>query len=61
MGNAVLERPAPAVQPPTDSSVDEQLMLELANVRQVPDWEGLMEQGTTPALVIGGERRSRPR
>jgi len=61
MGNAVLERPAQAVPPPAEILVDEQLMLELANVRQVPDWEGLMEGGTTPALVIGGERRVNPR
>ena len=61
MGNPVLERPAPTVQPPAEALVDEQLMLELANVRQVPDWEGLMENGTTPALVVGGERRVNPR
>jgi hypothetical protein len=61
MGNAVLERPAQAVFPPVEASVDEQLLLELANLRQVPDWESLMEQGTTPALVIGGERRAKPR
>jgi len=36
---------------------DEQLMLELANVRNVPDWERLMDEGATPALVVGGERR----
>jgi len=61
MGNAVLERPAQAVMPPAETLVDEQLMLELANVRQVPDWESLMADGTTPALVIGGERRVNPR
>jgi len=61
MGNPVLERPAQAVSPPAETLVDEQLMLEIANVRQVPDWEGLMEDGTTPALVIGGERRVNPR
>ncbi len=61
MGKTVLERPAPTAPPPADTLVDEQLMLELANVRQVPDWEGLIEDGTTPALVIGGERRTNRR
>ena len=35
--------------------------VELAAVREVPDWERLMEEGTTPALVVGGERRNIPR
>ena len=41
--------------------VDEDPAVELAALRQVTDWEHLMEEGTTPALVIGGERRNRPR
>lgn len=59
MGNTILERTAQAGPPPDDSWVDEQLMLELANVHEVPDWEALMAGGTTPALVVGGERRLR--
>ena len=35
----------------------EDLILEAARLRQVPDWERLMEADITPALVIGGERR----
>jgi hypothetical protein len=46
---------------PSDTLVEEQLVLDLANLRQVPDWERLMADGTTPALVVGGERRSNPR
>jgi hypothetical protein len=61
MGNVILERPAQAAAPPAETLLDEQLMLDLANVRHVPDWEGLMEAGTTPALAIGGERRVNPR
>ena len=61
MAIPVLERPAPPAQLPADTSMDEELMLELANARQVPDWEGLMQDGTTPALIIGGERRTNPR
>ena len=59
MGNTILERFAQAGPPPADTLVDEQLMLELANVHPIPDWEALMAVGTTPALVIGGERRLR--
>jgi hypothetical protein len=44
-----------------DTFVDEDPVLELAGLRQVPDWERLMEEGTTPALVLGGERRTTPR
>jgi len=46
---------------PSDILLEEQLVLDVANLRQVPDWESLMEAGTTPALVVGGERRSNPR
>ncbi len=35
----------------------EQETLMLASVRRSPDWERLIESGTTPALVVGGERR----
>jgi hypothetical protein len=38
---------------------EEQLLLEAASLHRRTDWERLMEQGTTPALVIGGERRLR--
>lgn len=41
--------------------VDEDPAVELAALRQVPDWEHLMEEGTTPALILGGERRATPR
>jgi hypothetical protein len=44
-----------------ETFVDEDPVLELAGLRQVPDWERLMEEGTTPALVVGGERRTTPR
>lgn len=46
---------------PSDVLLDEQLALDVANLRQSPDWELLMEDGTTPALVVGGERRNQPR
>jgi hypothetical protein len=47
---------------PGDTMIDEEiLLLDVANLRHVPDWEHLMEEGTTPALVVGGERRSTPR
>lgn len=61
MGAVILEPPARVALPPDDILVEEQLLLELARLRQVPDWEGLMAEGTTPALVLGGERRTRPR
>ena len=41
---------------PSDVLLDEQLILDVANLRQSPDWERLMEDGATPA-VVGGERR----
>lgn len=37
----------------------EQILLDAARLHQVTDWERLMEEGATPALVIGGERRLR--
>ena len=46
---------------PSEALLEEQVVLDAANVRHVPDWEMLMEEGTTPALVVGGERRSNPR
>ena len=46
---------------PSDVLLEEQLALDVANLRQSPDWERLMEDGTTPALVVGGERRTTPR
>jgi len=46
---------------PSDVRLEEQLALDVANLRQSPDWERLMEDGTTPALVVGGERRTTPR
>lgn len=46
---------------PGEVFVDEDPALELAGLRQVPDWERLMEEGTTPALVVGGERRNTTR
>lgn len=35
----------------------ERILLEAAKLHAQTDWERLMQQGTTPALVIGGERR----
>jgi hypothetical protein len=61
MGAVILEPPARVAPAPDDLLVEEQLLLELAQLRQVPDWEGLMAMGTTPALLVGGERRTRPR
>ena len=59
---AVILEPQARVSPaPDDLLVEDQLLLQRAQLRQVPDWEGLMAAGTTPALVIGGERRTRPR
>lgn len=59
---AVMQKPPARVSPwPDDLLVDEQLPLELAQLRQVPDWEALIREGVTPGLVIGGERRMRPR
>jgi hypothetical protein len=46
---------------PSDVLLEEQLALDVANLRQSPDWERLMEDGTTPAMVVGGERRQNPR
>jgi len=46
---------------PSDVLLEEQLALDVANLRQCPDWERLMEDGTTPALIVGGERRTLPR
>ena len=46
---------------PSEVLLDEQLILAVANLRQSPDWERLMEDGTTPALIVGGERRTTPR
>lgn len=37
--------------------MQEQLLLAASRLHRQTDWERLMEQGTTPALVIGGERR----
>ena len=42
---------------PAARDTQEQILLEAAKVHQTTDWAPLMEQGTTPALVIGGERR----
>ena len=61
MGAVILEPPARVAPVPDDLLIEEQLQLELARLRQVPDWEGLMEEGTTPALVVGCERRTRAR
>ena len=49
------------IELPGEVFVDEDPALELAALRQLPDWESLMEVGTTPALVVGGERRANPR
>ena len=46
---------------PGEVFVDEDPALELEGLRQVPDWEQLMEEGATPALLVGGERRITPR
>lgn len=46
---------------PGDMRVEEELLLDVANLRHVPDWEHLIEDGTTPALLVGGERRTTPR
>jgi hypothetical protein len=46
---------------PGEVFVDPDPAVELAALRQVPDWERLMQAGTTPALVLGGERRANPR
>ena len=46
---------------PSDVLLEEQLAFDVANLRQSPEWERLMEDGTTPALVVGGERRTTPR
>src|SRR5947199_4970786 len=40
-----VQRVEPALYKPTD----DQLVLDLANLRQVPDWGQLIENGTTPA------------
>jgi len=57
----VLEPPARVSPAPDDLLVEEQLLLQRAQLRQVPDWEGLISEGITPALVVGGERRVSPR
>jgi hypothetical protein len=61
MGVLILEPPARVARPPDDMLAEEQLPLQLDPLRQIPDWEGLIAQGVTPALVLGGERRTRPR
>ena len=57
----ILEPPARVASRPDDTLVNELLHMELAQLREIPDWEGLMLAGVTPALVVGGERRTRPR
>jgi hypothetical protein len=61
MATATLERPAHASPPEVENPLDEQLALDLGHLRHMPDWEQLMEQGTTPALLVGGERRANAR
>jgi hypothetical protein len=61
MTAVILEPPARVASPPDDMLVEELLPMELAQLREVPDWEGLILAGVTPALVVGGERRIRPR
>ena len=57
----ILEPPARVSPAPDDLLVEEQLLLQRAQLRQVPDWEDLISEGITPALVVGGERRVSPR
>ena len=57
----ILEPPARVAPPPDDLLLENELPRELAQLRQVPDWEGLILEGVTPALIVGGERRIRPR
>jgi hypothetical protein len=61
MGALILEPPARVARRPDDVLAEEQLPLQFDPLRQVPDWEGLIAEGFTPALVLGGERRTRPR
>jgi hypothetical protein len=61
MGVLILEPPARVARPPDDVLAEEQLPLQLDPLRQIPDWEGLIADGVTPALVLGGERRTMPR
>ena len=46
---------------PSDILLDEQVALDVVKLRHAPDWERLMEDGTTPELLVGGERRLNPR
>ncbi len=57
MATLVRESRTRRAKPARDTQ--EQLLLDAAGVHRLTDWEHLMEQGTTPALVIGGERRLR--
>ena len=57
----IVEPPARVSPAPDDLLIEEQLPIQLEQLRQVPDWEGLISEGITPALVIGGERRVNPR
>ena len=57
MTTIVRESRARRAKPARDTQ--EQILLDAAKLHQATDWERLMEQGTTPALVLGGERRLR--
>ena len=57
----IVEPPARVSPAPDDLLIEEQLPIQLEQLRQVPDWEGLISEGITPALVVGGERRVSPR
>ena len=57
MATMVRESRTRRAKPARDTQ--EQILLDAARLHPVTDWERLMEQGTTPALVLGGERRLR--
>lgn len=58
MVNSIFYRPNVV---PADTLSEAQFALLVANLRQAPDWETLMEIGITPELLVGSERRCSPR
>ena len=59
MATALTKDPARSAELPAPDPDQEELMFELANLPHPSDWEQLIEAGTTPALIVGGERRVR--
>jgi len=59
MGNVILETPVRRAFVPCEPAGEPDLLALEADLRHPPDWERLIEAGTTPALFVGAERRLR--